>query len=115
MIAGRRPRAILFVLAHAVVIQLITFAMRPTLSYAVLDVGGSPALLGVVVAAFAVPALILALPAGHVIDRIGERPSLLVGAGALIAAAADRDASPETRSWRCCWRRCCSGWDTSSR
>ncbi|MEO6943538.1 MAG: MFS transporter [Lacisediminihabitans sp.] len=67
-------------------IQLITFAMRPTLSYAVLDVGGSPALLGVVVAAFAVPALLLALPAGHIIDRIGERPSLLVGAGALIIA-----------------------------
>lgn len=74
-------------LAHAVVIQLITFGMRPTLSYAVLDVGGSQALLGVVVAAFAVPALFLALPAGHVIDRIGERISLLAGAVALIVAA----------------------------
>ena len=87
MSPGRRPPAILFVLAHAVVIQLITFAMRPTLSYAVLGAGGSSALLGVVVAAFAVPALLLALPAGQVIDRIGERPSLLVGAGALMAAA----------------------------
>lgn len=77
----------MFVLAHAVVIQIITFGMRPTLSYAVLDVGGAQALLGVVVAAFAVPALILALPAGHVIDRTGERASLLIGAAALIVAA----------------------------
>lgn len=82
-----RPRAIMFLLAHAVVLQAITFAMRPTLSYAVLDVGGSQALLGVVVAAFAVPALILALPAGHVIDRTGERASLLAGAAAVIVAA----------------------------
>ncbi|MEO7006387.1 MAG: MFS transporter [Terrimesophilobacter sp.] len=87
MMTGPRRAAVLFLLAHAVVIQLITYAMRPTLSYAVLDTGGSPALLGVVVAAFAVPALLLALPAGHVIDRVGERPSLLVGASALITAA----------------------------
>lgn len=77
----------MFVLAHAVVIQLITFAMRPTLSYAVLNAGGAAALLGLVIAAFAVPALLLALPAGHVIDRVGERPALVVGAGTLIVAA----------------------------
>lgn len=77
----------MFVLAHAVVIQIITFGMRPTLSYAVLEVGGAQALLGVVVAAFAVPALILALPAGHVIDRTGERAALITGAASLIVAA----------------------------
>ncbi len=87
MAARTGRRAVMFVLAHAVVIQIITFGMRPTLSYAVLDVGGAQALLGVVVAAFAVPALILALPAGHVIDRTGERASLLTGAAALIVAA----------------------------
>jgi len=86
-LAGPVGRRVALVLAHAVVIQAITFGMRPTLSYAVLDVGGSQALLGVVVAAFAVPALILALPAGHVIDRTGERLALLTGAGSLILAA----------------------------
>ncbi|WP_256127662.1 MFS transporter [Arthrobacter sp. SDTb3-6] len=85
--ATGRPHAAMYLLAHAVVLQAITFAMRPTVSYAVLDVGGSQALLGVVVAAFAVPALILALPAGHVIDRTGERASLLAGAAALVMAA----------------------------
>ncbi len=92
--SGQAPRqvprpgrlAVMLVLAHAVVIQSITFGMRPTLSYAVLDAGGSQALLGVLVAAFAVPALILALPAGHIIDRTGERASLIAGAAALIAA-----------------------------
>ncbi len=92
--SGQAPRqvprpgrlAVMLVLAHAVVIQSITFGMRPTLSYAVLDAGGSQALLGVLVAAFAVPALLLALPAGHIIDRTGERASLISGAAALIAA-----------------------------
>jgi MFS family permease len=79
--------ALTLVLGHAVLIQIITFAMRPTLSYAVLDVGGSAALLGVVSAAFAVPALLLALPAGHATDRIGERPALVLGGIALVAAA----------------------------
>jgi MFS family permease len=79
--------ALLLVLGHAVLIQAITYALRPALSYAVLDAGGAPALLGIVSAAFAVPALLLALPAGHAVDRIGERPSLLFGSIAVIAAA----------------------------
>ena len=79
--------ALLLVLGHAVLIQVITYAVRPALSYAVLDAGGAPALLGIVSAAFAVPALLLALPAGHAIDRIGERPSLVFGSIAVIAAA----------------------------
>lgn len=84
----RAPRrgALILVLFHAVLIQIITFAMRPTLSYAVLDAGGSAASLGVIVAAFAVPALLLALPVGRAIDRLGERPALLLGSLALIAA-----------------------------
>ncbi|RNE67032.1 MFS transporter [Cryobacterium tepidiphilum] len=80
-------RAITLVLGHAVLIQAITFAMRPTLSYAVLATGGEAALLGVVSAAFAVPALILALPVGHATDRIGERTSMVIGGGCLVVAA----------------------------
>lgn len=75
------------VLGHAVLIQAITFAMRPTLSYAVLATGGEAALLGVVSAAFAIPALILALPVGHATDRTGERTSMIVGGGCLVGAA----------------------------
>lgn len=79
--------ALLLVLAHAVLIQAITYAVRPALSYAVLDAGGSPALLGVVSAAFAVPALLLALPAGRAVDRLGERPALMLGSIAVVCAS----------------------------
>jgi MFS family permease len=79
--------SLLLVVVHAVVIQIITFAMRPAFSYAVLDLDGAPILLGLLSAAFAVPALLLALPAGHAIDRIGERPALVLGSICVIAAA----------------------------
>ena len=77
---------IVMVLTHSALVQLLTFAVRPNLSYAVLEGGGSAALLGVIAAAFAVPALLMALPAGHTVDRIGERPALLLGAAAIIAS-----------------------------
>lgn len=83
----RRRRRFLLVLVHAVAIQAITFALRPTLSYAVLDIGVAAALLGLVTAAFAVPALLLALPAGRAIDRLGERRSLILGSIAVVASA----------------------------
>lgn len=74
------------VLVHSAIVQMLTFAVRPNLSYAVLDSGGSEALLGVIAAAFAIPALLMALPAGHTVDRIGERPALVLGSAAIIVA-----------------------------
>ena len=80
--AGR----LILILMHSGIVQLLTFAIRPTLSYAVLDTGGSAALLGFIAAAFAIPALFMALPAGHAVDRIGERPALILGSISLVAA-----------------------------
>ncbi|TQL45041.1 putative MFS family arabinose efflux permease [Homoserinimonas aerilata] len=74
------------VLVHAAIVQVLTFAVRPNLSYAVLDGGGSAALLGIIAAAFAIPALLMALPAGHAVDRIGERPALVLGSAAIVVA-----------------------------
>lgn len=74
------------ILTHCALVQLVTFAARPNLSYAVLEGGSSAALLGVIAAAFAVPALLMALPAGHTVDRIGERPALVLGAATMVAA-----------------------------
>ncbi|WP_246081487.1 MFS transporter [Homoserinimonas aerilata] len=84
MSAGRRR--ITMVLVHAAIVQVLTFAVRPNLSYAVLDGGGSAALLGIIAAAFAIPALLMALPAGHAVDRIGERPALVLGSAAIVVA-----------------------------
>jgi MFS family permease len=74
------------VLTHAALVQVITFAVRPNFSYAVLDTRGSAALLGVIAAAFAIPALLMALPAGHTVDRFGERPALVIGSAAIVVA-----------------------------
>lgn len=76
----------MMILTHCALVQVLTFAARPNLSYAVLEGGGSAALLGIIAAAFAVPALLMALPAGHAVDRIGERPALVLGASTIVAA-----------------------------
>lgn len=73
------------VMANTVVVQVITYAYRPTLAYAALDAGGVAALLGVMSAVFAVPALFLAIPAGRLVDTAGER--LLSVCGALLVLA----------------------------
>ena len=83
--SGRKGFAL--ILGHAVLIQIILYAMRPALSYAALGAGSPPIFLGVLSAAFAVPALFLALPAGHALDRMGERAGLTVGAVFVTAAA----------------------------
>jgi MFS family permease len=77
----------MLVLGHVVLVQTIATAMRPTLSYGVLDLGGSPAVLGAVSAAFALPGVFLALPAGHALDRLGERSLLVLGPTSVVAAA----------------------------
>ena len=86
MMGFRRPSRIMMVLVHSAFVQVLTFAVRPNLSYAVLESGGSAALLGVIAAAFAIPALLMALPAGHTVDRIGERPALVLGSAAIVVA-----------------------------
>ena len=83
----RGQRVIFLVLSHAVIMQTITYGMRPTLSYAVLDAGGAAALLGILAASFAFPALLLALPFGSWVDRVGERSALVLSSLVLIVAA----------------------------
>lgn len=79
--------AIGIVIAHAVLIQVITFALRPGLAYAVLDSSDVAALLGVLSAGFAIPALLLALPSGQFVDRLGERVAAILGSVLVVAAA----------------------------
>lgn len=56
---------------HAVAVQAFVFAVRPTVSYAALDAGVAPALLGMLSACYAFAPLLLALPAGRLADRLG--------------------------------------------
>lgn len=73
-------------LLYSGLVQALSFAVRPNLSYAAIDAGGSAAILGVIAATMAVPALFLALPAGRFIDNYGERPAMMVGSALLICS-----------------------------
>ncbi|HEX4817155.1 MAG TPA: MFS transporter [Nonomuraea sp.] len=83
----RRRRVTAVVLAHAAGIQMITFVLRPTMSYRAIELGVPAALLGALGASFAIAPLLLALPAGHAADRYGERRVAVAGALLLTAAS----------------------------
>src|SRR5689334_19621303 len=74
-------------LAHTVLVQLVTFVLRPTSTYRALELGVPPAWLGVLSAGFAITPLVLAIPSGQAVDRFGERRVLLAGAVLICAAA----------------------------
>jgi MFS family permease len=71
---------------HAALIQIVVFGIRPSLSYAALDVGASPTLLGLLTAFYALPALVLAMPAGRMTDVIGERAGMIIASVITVAA-----------------------------
>jgi len=72
---------------HTAILQIVTFIVRPTISYRALEVGVAPQWLGVIAASFTVVPLGLAVVAGRITDRHGERLVLWVGAGLTVVAA----------------------------
>ncbi|WP_345023811.1 MFS transporter [Actinomadura keratinilytica] len=70
-------------LAHAVITQAVTFVLRPTMSYRAIELDVPAAGLGALAAAFALAPLFLALPAGQLTDRVGERRVMTGGAALL--------------------------------
>lgn len=65
---------------HTVLTQLLAGVLRPALAYRALELDVPPAALGAVAASFALAPLVLALPSGQLVDRIGERIVMVVGA-----------------------------------
>ena len=61
--------------------------VRPMMSYRGLEIGLSPAFLGVVAAAFALVPLAVALPLGRLVDRGRVVPYVMAGTVAMIGAA----------------------------
>ena len=83
---GRRQLAVLLV--HTVLVQAVTFVLRPTATYRALELDVPTAWLGALAASFAVAPLLLAVPSGQAVDRLGERRVMLAGALLLCAAGA---------------------------
>jgi MFS family permease len=77
----------LLFLAHALLVQSVTFVLRPTATYRALELGVPPFWLGALSASFAIAPLLLAVPSGHAVDRLGERRVMLAGALLVCAAA----------------------------
>lgn len=74
-------------LVHAILVQTTSYALRPALTYAIIGLDLGPVWPAVLSAAFAVPPLLLALTTGRLVDRVGERPGMIIGAVALIASS----------------------------
>ncbi|WP_217576593.1 MFS transporter [Streptomyces sp. GbtcB7] len=83
--AARWPWAALLV--HALLVQALTFVLRPTTTYRAIELELPSALLGVLSACFAVAPLVLAVPSGALTDRVGERAMALLGSGFVLASA----------------------------
>src|SRR4051794_39202679 len=85
--SGDGKRWLPVLVAHAVLVQALTYAIRPATSYALLEADASPAVLGIMGAVFALPALALALPSGRLADRWGEKRTASLGGILLIGAS----------------------------
>ncbi|SCE76070.1 Predicted arabinose efflux permease, MFS family [Micromonospora viridifaciens] len=81
---GRAQTTLL--LTHTIVVQAVTFMLRPASAYRALELDVPGAWLGVLGASFAVVPLVLAVPSGHAVDRFGERRVALAGSALLVAA-----------------------------
>lgn len=84
---GRPLRWLATFFAHTVLVQAVTFVLRPTATYRALELDVSGQWLGVLGASFAVVPLALALPSGHATDRFGER-RVMVSGGVLVLVSA---------------------------
>lgn len=73
-------------LTHALLVQAVAFLLRPTITYQAIQLDVPVFALGAIGASFAILPLLIALPVGSLVDRVGERPVMV--AGSIAAAAA---------------------------
>jgi hypothetical protein len=76
-------------LLHAILLQAITFVLRPMTSYRAIELGAPVFWLGALSACFALVPLLVAIPSGRATDRFGER--LVMVAGATVTTISGRD------------------------
>lgn len=82
---GGRSSAVLLV--HSMLIQAVTFLLRPATSYRALELDVPGFALGALAATFAVVPLVLAIPTGGLVDRLGEKRLMVLGSLVVLVAS----------------------------
>jgi len=83
---GRRTTTSLLV--HSALIQAVTFLVRPAATYRALELDVPGFALGLLAASYAVFPLLLAVPTGGLVDRLGERRLMAIGSAVVLACSA---------------------------
>lgn len=73
-------------LAHAFLLQLAAYIVRPTSAYRAIELGVQPGLVGLIAASFALVPLVVAVFIGRWTDRGREWSSLLIGSVIMVGA-----------------------------
>nr|WP_224089159.1 MFS transporter [Arthrobacter sp. StoSoilB13] len=88
MIGELGRRSSLALLIHSALIQAVTFLVRPATSYRALELDVPGFALGLLAASYAVFPLLLALPIGGLVDRLGERRLMAIGSAVVLGCSA---------------------------
>jgi len=83
---GRRSSTALLI--HSALIQAVTFLVRPAATYRALELDVPAFALGLLAASYAVFPLLLALPIGGLVDRLGERRLMAIGSAVVLGCSA---------------------------
>ncbi|MEO5316219.1 MFS transporter [Pseudarthrobacter sp. CC12] len=82
---GRRTSTALLV--HSALIQAVTFLVRPAATYRALELDVPGFALGLLAASYAVFPLLLAVPTGGLVDRLGERRLMATGSAVVLSCS----------------------------
>lgn len=85
--SGRFAPGELRALVAMSIAMTVVEGVRPTASYRAIELGAGAFEVGLVAGSFAVLAFLSALPLGRAVDRRGEYPFMLMGAGLLVVAS----------------------------
>lgn len=88
MIAELGRRSATALLVHSALIQAVTFLVRPAATYRALELDVPGYALGLLAASYAVFPLLLAVPTGALVDRLGERRLMAIGSAVVLGASA---------------------------
>ncbi|MDQ0851848.1 MFS family permease [Arthrobacter sp. B3I9] len=82
---GRRSTIALLI--HSALIQAVTFLVRPAATYRALELDVPDFALGLLAASYAVFPLLLAIPTGGLVDRLGERRLMAAGSAVVLCSS----------------------------